>query len=117
LNKKVWQNHLDKLNVITQGDYKEIINEFDSKDTFIYLDPPYVNKESFYSLNNFNAKSHYELATLLYQIKGRFAMSYYHFDQLSSWYPSPSYRTIYKDVRRPSANGHPPGREFLIMNY
>ncbi len=111
------QSHLDKLSVIAHGDYKEIINEFDSKDTFIYLDPPYLNREHFYSLNDFNVKSHYELATKLHGVQGRFALSYYYFDQLLDWYPATKYRWIYKDVHKPSANNGSTGREYLIMNY
>jgi DNA adenine methylase len=117
LTNRNWQIQLDRLNVIAQGDFKEIISEFDSPTTFIYLDPPYLNREYYYALNNFSIYSHAELAESLYQIEGRFALSYYYFDQLLNWYPTQDYRWIYQDVRRPSVANGATGREYLIMNY
>ncbi len=112
-----WQVQLDRLNVIAHGDYQDIITEFDSPDTFIYLDPPYLNREKFYALNDFNVNSHYELACILREVQGKFALSYYYFNELENWYSRENYRWIFKDVHRPSANNGSTGREYLIMNY
>lgn len=55
-------------------DYKEIIVEYDSNDTFWYIDSPYYEK--YYYNYNFEKEDHLELANILKTIKGRFLLSY-----------------------------------------
>lgn len=57
---------------IENKDYKKIIANYDSKDTFFYLDPPYTNAKE-YKHNHVNPV---ELANILRKIKGKFLLSY-----------------------------------------
>ncbi len=58
--------------ILLSGDYKDIILETDSKDTFFYLDPPYENSKSLYKHHLFDYS---ELASILRHIKGKFILS------------------------------------------
>ena len=104
---KLGKNRLSKINQISNLDYTQVISEFDSNSTFFYIDPPYKNKEHYYINHNFNHESHYQLATILNNIKGRFALSYFNFPELKDWYSNCQVieqRTLM-------------GTELLIMNY
>jgi len=103
-----YENHyLDKIESVYGIDYKEIINKYDSESSFFYLDPPYRTREHYYINHNFTDESHYELSQILKNIKGRFALSYYHFPEIDEWYKGCN---IIK-------NKTLMGTEFLIMNY
>jgi DNA adenine methylase len=60
--------------IVENRDYKDIIQTYDSPDTFFYLDPPYskAQKEWNYIAN---VKPE-ELLNVLRSIKGKFIMSY-----------------------------------------
>ena len=99
-----------KLNSITNfhnSDYFTIIDLYDSKSTFFYLDPPYKNLESYYMNHNFGEQSHFELAQKLMSIKGKFALSYYFFPEIDEWYNG-----CRIDKKKTLM-----GTELLIMNY
>jgi len=61
------------------------------------------------------------LANTLKNIKGRFALSYYNFPQLSEWFPKDKYRWEMKEFKKAAAakSGvkQTNGEELLIMNY
>jgi len=104
---KAYEPHLNKISEILNLDYKQLINEYDSKDTFFYLDPPYMGKEKYYINHDFDENSHYELSSILNRIKGRFALSYYYFDGIEELYPNCRFESK-KTIM---------GTEWLIMNY
>lgn len=104
---KAYEPHLNKVSEILNVDYKEVIEKYDSPETFFYLDPPYMGREKYYINHDFNENSHYELASILYKIKGRFLLSYYHFDGIEELYPN--CRFEYKKTIM--------GTEYIIMNY
>jgi len=104
---KAYEPHLMKISEILNTDYKDIINKYDSKETFFYLDPPYMGKEKYYINHDFDKSSHYELASILNSIKGRFALSYYYFDGIEDLYPNCKFEQK-KTIM---------GTEWLIMNY
>jgi site-specific DNA-adenine methylase len=90
-------------------DYKNIITQFDSKDTFFFVDPPYYQK--FYYKYNFETdEKHIELANILKNIKGRFLLSYQDRDFITSLYKD---FNIYK-YRGKNINSKP---EIAIKNY
>jgi DNA adenine methylase len=104
---RAYEPHLNKVSEILNVDYKEVIEKYDSPETFFYLDPPYMGREKYYINHDFNENSHYELASILYKIKGRFLLSYYHFDGIEELYPN--CRFEYKKTIM--------GTEYIIMNY
>ena len=58
-------------------DYKEIINKYDCKDAFFYVDPPYLDRSHYYINHTFLKKeNHIELSEILKNIKGKFLLSY-----------------------------------------
>ena len=104
---RAYEPHLNKVSEILNVDYKEVIEKYDSPETFFYLDPPYMGREKYYINHDFNENSHYELASILYKIKGRFLLSYYHFDGIEELYPN--CRFEYEKTIM--------GTEYIIMNY
>lgn len=85
---KLNQNNEFKLiNSVNNMQYQDIINNYDSTDTFFYLDPPYLNTEYYYHNHNFvNKESHIELSNILKNIKGKFLLSYVSNDFITSLY-------------------------------
>ena len=99
--------YIDRITDIRNDSYEDVISIYDSESTFFYLDPPYRTREHFYINHNFNDNSHYELSQIVKGIKGRFALSYYHFPEIDEWYKD--YRIIKNKTLM--------GTELLIMNY
>lgn len=71
---------------ISNLDYKDVMKNHDSEDSFFYLDPPYVGFENYYYLNKFSDNSHFELSENLKSLKAKWLLSYYKFDKLMDWY-------------------------------
>lgn len=78
-----YQNAVDKLEAFEERfrrvmieclDYKEIIQRYDSPGSFLYVDPPYVNREHYYK---FSFDEHELLANMLHQLQGNCMVSYY----------------------------------------
>ena len=62
---------------IHHTDYKEIIKRYDSKDTVIYIDPPYFKKEFLYEgCERYGEEFHITLKWFFMSIKGKAIMSY-----------------------------------------
>jgi len=104
---RAYEPHLMKISEILNEDYKEVIKKYDSKDTFFYLDPPYMGREKYYINHDFDENSHYELSSILNRIEGRFALSYYYFDGIEELYDGCRFEQK-KTIM---------GTEWLIMNY
>jgi DNA adenine methylase len=79
---RAYKYHIDKIAEIHNWDYKKTISEYDSKESFFYLDPP----EKAYLTTDFSEESHSELADILRVIEGRFILSYRNFEGLRELY-------------------------------
>ncbi len=71
---------------VSNIDYKEVLKQHDSEDTFFYLDPPYVGFEDYYINSKFKGESHNELSKEVKDLKGKWLLSYYKFDKLEEMY-------------------------------
>lgn len=118
-------NRLQKINKVEFMDCIDLIKKYDGENTFFYVDPPYYKKEFYYS-KDFPREKHEELAKVLSKIKGKFALSYYDFDDLELFYPKNKFVWHYQSVYRSSAtrsggnenySEKSKGTEILIMNY
>ncbi|WP_345785277.1 DNA adenine methylase [Roseisolibacter sp. H3M3-2] len=61
--------------VLEQLPYAEVIRRYDSPETLIYLDPPYVGCEEDYGVGTFSPADFAQLAEQLEGIEGRFILS------------------------------------------
>lgn len=125
LNKPAITDRLKQITTVEQMDCIDLIKKYDSPDTFFYVDPPYYNMEFYYS-KDFPREKHEELANLLANIKGKFALSYYDFDDLHLFYPEDKFfwhkQEVYRSAATRSGNDvdyktKSKGVEILIMNY
>lgn len=64
--------------LITNKSYEKIVTANNTENTFLYLDPPYVSTESYYSklAGSFTQQDHLHLRDLLKKHKGTFLLSY-----------------------------------------
>jgi DNA adenine methylase len=87
LKNEKYTYNLSKITNFENLDFQDAINKYDNKKAFFYIDAPYYGTEKYYSNHDFGEKDHERLANCLKSIQGRFAMSYYYFDQLEEWFP------------------------------
>lgn len=116
-----WQKYLDSITNIENLDFEEVIKKYDSPTTYFYCDPPYFKTEDYYINHDFGLETHERLANSLKSIKGRFSLSYYHFNLLDDWFPQDKYTWKTKEFAKTAMAipGKPQtkGVELLIMNY
>ena len=117
-----YTDKLDRITNFENLDFEDVIKKYDNPDTFHYIDAPYFKVgEKYYSNQSFKLEDHERLAVCLKNIKGRFAMSYYDFPQLSEWFPKDIYHWESKEFSKNSmaikGKKQTKGTELLIMNY
>lgn len=121
LKKKEWTEHFDKITNVENLDACDVINKYDNEKAFFYIDPPYYSTENYYSNHDFGLNDHERLANCMKNMKGKFALSYYEFPQLSEWFPKDQYRWETKEFPKSAAASKDKkqnmGVELLIMNY
>ena len=118
---KKWQKYFDKITVVENLDFEELIVKWDSPTTYFYCDPPYFQTEKYYANHDFGLETHSRLAKSLNAIDGRFSLSYYDFPQLESWFPKGEFRweskQFHKAAMAKPGKAQTKGTELLIMNY
>ena len=121
LVKPDWIEHFLKITDVRNNDFQQVIEEFDSPSTYIYLDPPYWKTENYYSNHDFDRADHERLAKVLKEVQSKFSLSYYDFDLLHEWFPEEDYRWIRKQFAKAAAakkgTKQNMGEELLILNY
>lgn len=121
LSKPDWVEHFLKITDIRNMDFQGVIGEFDSKNTYIYLDPPYWKTENYYSNHDFDREDHQRLAEVLNKVHSKFSLSYYDFDLLHEWFPEDKFRWERKLFAKAAAakknTKQNLGEELLILNY
>ncbi len=100
--------------VVNNNDWKTIINKYDSKNTFFYLDPPYsmAGDNNDYKNNDVTID---ELYNILKNIKGKFLLSYDYNPAIKNKFKSfkiKSIRTQYE-----TSGNQIDKKEYLISNY
>jgi len=116
-----FRKHFDKITFVESLDFKELIEKYDGKNSYFYLDPPYFKTENYYSNHDFGKDDHERLANVLNKIEGKFSLSYYDFSLLNDWYPKDKFIWKEKEFSKAAAasKGKPQNKsiELLIMNY
>lgn len=100
-------------------DFEEIINFYDTPETFFFLDPPYVGYENIYA-GGFQPEDHKRLRKSLNSIKGKAMVCYYPDplidDLYSDWYRV-EYNTASQIEVRNAGDKCPVRTELILMNY
>lgn len=114
-----YQNKLKNTKILNQ-DYKMIVKNYDSKDTFFYIDPPY-HKLMNYGFESINPK---DVASNLKNIKGKVMISYNDHPDVRKAFPrSEGWHlkhidvpyTVYQNTNSIKEKNHK--KELLITNY
>ncbi len=121
LLKPDWIEHFLKITHVENMDFADVIEKYDSPNTYFYVDPPYWKTENYYSNHDFDRKDHERLSKSLISMEGKFSLSYYDFPLLSEWFPKNEYRWESKEFAKAAAakkgTKQNMGEEILIMNY
>lgn len=121
LSKPDWVEHFTRITDVENMDFEDLIVKYDSPTTFHYVDAPYWKTENYYSNHDFDRGDHERLSNILKQIKGKFGLSYYDFEQLHQWYPEDRYRWERKQFAKAAAAKKGVkqnlAEELLILNF
>ena len=121
LIKSDWVDHFLRITDVENMDFADVINKYDSKSTYIYLDPPYWKTENYYNNHDFDREDHERLANVLNGVQGKFSLSYYDFELLHQWFPENQYRWERKEFAKAAAAKknvkQNMAEELLILNY
>ena len=121
LLKPDWIEHFLKITHVENMDFAEVIEKYDSPNTYFYVDPPYWKTENYYSNHDFDRQDHERLSKYLISMEGKFSLSYYDFELLHEWFPEDQYKWEKKKFAKASAakkgKAQTMGEELLIMNY
>ena len=85
--------------VIEKEDALEIIKKYDTKETFFYIDPPYFNADMGH-YGGYTQQDFRDLLDLLTSVQGKFLLSSYESELLSSY----NFHTITKKMYLPSSS-------------
>lgn len=104
--------------IIENMSFEKIIDRYDKKDVFFYLDPPYYGSEKYYQLQ-FSEDEHMKLAEMLKQIKGKFLLSYNDCDYVREMYSQFNIETVerFSNLLSRYEKGDRKYGELIIRNY
>lgn len=122
LSNEKWQSYFEKIDIVENMDFEELVKKYDAQDSYFYCDPPYYNLgEKYYVNHEFDINTHQRLANALKSMNGKFSLSYYYFDELEQWYPKNEFNWQQKDFSKAAGalkgGKQNKGTELLIMNY
>lgn len=111
---KIIHNRIKNVIILNKHAFK-VIEQNNTKDTLLYLDPPYVSTEVYYErlAGSFNRQDHVELRDLLLKHKGYWFLSYEDDEMVNDLYRN--FRFIRQKQNRSSNNTTV--NEVLVTNY
>lgn len=97
-------------------DFRELINRYDSRDAFFYMDPPYSDRKWYSS--NFRENDYKDLSERLRSIKGKYLMTVdAHDDMLEDIFGDPDYIKAYENKNQdPNMGKKPPRMKAFYTN-
>ncbi len=100
---------------IINRDFRYVMQDMDSEDTIMYLDPPYYGVN--YYVEKFTHKDHEDLASLANKAKSKIVLSYYYFNGMEELYPKSkwNYRLVPHIIR--ASDDRKPCVEYILTNY
>ena len=123
LKNENWQKMFERIDLVENLDFEDLIKKYDGPTSYFYTDPPYyiVGEGNYYSNHDFDRNDHERLANTLKNIQGKFSLSYYDFPLLSEWFPKDQYKWESKLFAKAAAakkgKSQNMGEELLILNY
>jgi DNA adenine methylase len=123
LKNENWQKMFERIDIVENLDFEDLIKKYDGQTSYFYTDPPYyvVGEGNYYSNHDFGRNDHERLANSLKNTQGKFSLSYYDFPILSEWFPKDQYRWESKLFAKAAAakkgKSQNMGEELLILNY
>jgi DNA adenine methylase len=117
---KKWSDRLKGVTIENKS-FQELIPLYDKEEVFFYIDPPYVSTESYYkNTGGFGIEEHKQLAALLFNIKGKFLLSYNDCELVRKLYKDFNIRATKEIEYTLGKNVHGKNksvREVIITNY
>ena len=71
---------------IDSVDFRRCIRNWDTEDTFFYLDPPYYDVPNYYNVPKMTHEDHEDLKNILFNIKGKWLLTYNDHPIIREWY-------------------------------
>jgi DNA adenine methylase len=109
-----YKNRLDNVTILNE-DYKKVIKNYDTPNTFFYLDPPYEKSEGLYTYDEVNLN---ELYNILKNTKGKWLLSYNNSEEAKKLFKNFYINQVTTQYTHPLKGGMPRKTiELLISNY
>lgn len=107
--------------IIENLDFRKVIPKYDSPETLIYADPPYLDKPRDYYVEDFTYRDHWDLAKFLQTVESKVIVSYYPTENTLDLYPEDHWFQVLRDVPKHSqkTTGEAKERatEVLFLNF
>lgn len=105
--------------LIENRDFENLIKTYDKKDSFFYLDPPYLGTESCYKNDSrmFSKNDHIRLKECLFKIKGKFLLSYNDDEFIREMYKDYIIEEVERNTTLSAKSNTIKFKELLIKNY